>query len=224
MRKLKCDAGGGAFQTLASGARTFRRRRFLAESQERLEKYQNILDTRILARLDAQSILQNVQLKTIDQNVKTTDQNVKDLALALSQGRNTVAQLLSEQTVALREHIDRRFDDQAQRDAFEKAKQQFKESLFFVEIFARQDNIARSHEGTCRWIYGPQKVESGRYSDESESGLSAYSEDDDDEEYDGQSVESDYSYQSEGSMISIRVTPKWPDFAQWLAKGGNVYW
>lgn len=173
--------------------RTFQQRKFLAESQQRLEKYQNILDTRILAKLDAQSILQNVQLKTVDQKVNTTDQNVKDLALALSQGRNTVAQLFSEQTIALREHIDRRFEDQAQRDAFEKAKQQFKESLFFPEIFARQDNITRSHEGTCRWIFWPDEE-----FDESRSRLSATTE-------------------------SLRTRP-WPNFAQWLAEGGDVYW
>ena len=200
--------------------RTVRKKVFLAETQERLEKYQNILDTRILASLDAQSILQNVQLKTIDQSVK-------DLALALSQGHNTVVQLLSEQTVALREHIDRRFDDQAQRDAIEKAKQQFKDSLFFPEIFERQDNITRSHEGTCRWIFGPPKAEPGQYPDYLESDLSTYSEDDDgDGEYDRQSVESDYSYRpsSEDLTESMTATPRWPDFTLWLLNGGDVYW
>ena len=175
--------------------RTIRRKKFLTESQERLEKYQNILDTRILANLDAQSILQNEQLKTIDQSVK-------DLALALSQGRNTVVQLLREQTVALREHIDRRFDDQAQRDAIEKAKQQLKSSLFFPEIFARQDNITGSHEGTCHWIFDPRPVRPGPYSDEPVPNPLAYSEDDD----------GDYGGRP------------WPDFAQWLVQGGDVYW
>lgn len=197
--------------------RTIRRKKFLAESQERLEKYQNILDTRILAKLDAQSILQNVQLNTVDQNVK-------DLALALSQGRHTVVQLLSEQTVALREHIDRRFDDQAQRDAIENAKKQLKESLFFPEIFARQDNITRSHEGTCRWIFGRRTVGPGPYSDDSDSASSSYGEADGGED-DGQSVESDCPYRSssEGSTENSTTRP-WPDFGQWLVQGGDVYW
>ncbi|KAG7008695.1 hypothetical protein G7Y79_00004g012790 [Physcia stellaris] len=218
LRKLKRDAGGGTIQALALGVRTIRRKKFLAESQERLEKYQSILDTRILAKLDAQSILQNVQLNTVDQNVK-------DLALALSQGRNTVVQLLSEQTVALRDHIDRRFDDQAQRDAIENAKKQFKESLFFPEIFARQDNITRSHEGTCRWIFGTPKTKPGRYSVDFESNSSANSEDDDDD-YDGQRVDSDepYGSGSEGSEEIMRVIPRWSSFAQWLLKGEVAYW
>jgi len=154
LQELQLKPGSSLLQVLKKTTRSVRRKTIIAETEKKLEKYQNILNTRILSKLDAQSIQQFEEFRTIDQSVK-------DLALALRQGRNTVAQLLADQTVIIQEHVDRRFHDQAYKGAMQRAQQQFKDSLFYSEIFARQDDIPKSHEGTCHWIFdSPQAVAS----------------------------------------------------------------
>ena len=151
LAKARLELGGGRRQAIVKGIRALRRKRFVADSQEKLETYQRVLDTRILVRLNAQSIQQA-------KNFHDLDQNVKDLATALHEGRNTVEKLLAFQSLEIREHVDRRFNEYAQMDQDLKTQAQFKQSLFFSEIYSRQDNIHTAHEGTCRWIF----ADSGR--------------------------------------------------------------
>jgi len=152
LEKLQLKPGTGLVQAFKKTTRAVRRKTIIAEIEKKLEMYQSILNTRILSKLDAHAIQQIEQSRKLDQSVR-------DLAMALSQGRNTVAQLLDDQAVVIQEHIDRRFDDQAYEEAMQRAQQQFKDSLFFPDIFARQDDIPKSHEGTCHWIFdSPQAV------------------------------------------------------------------
>jgi len=156
-QELQLKPGSSLFQAFKKTTRAVRRRNIIIETEKKLERYQNILNTRVLSKLDAHAIQQIEQFRTLGQSVR-------DLALTLSQGRNTVAQLLADQTVVIQEHIDRRFDDQAYEEAMQRAQQQFKDSLFFPEIFARQDDIPKSHEGTCRWIFNSPQTVSGNNS------------------------------------------------------------
>lgn len=156
LENLQLKPGSSMFQASKKFIRTVRRKAFIAETEKKLEKYQNILNTRILSKLDAQSIQQIEQSRSIDQSVK-------DLAMALRKGRNSVAQLLADQTVIIQEHVDRRFDDRAYKEAMQRSQQQFKYSLFYPEIFARQDDIPESHEGTCHWIFkSPQAISNSK--------------------------------------------------------------
>jgi len=157
LQELQLKPRSSVLQVFKKTARSVQRKTIIAETEKKLEKYQNILNTRILSKLDAQAIQQIEQSRTIDQSVR-------NLAIALRQGRNTVAQLLADQTVVIQEHIDRRFDDQAYKGAMQRAQQQFKDSLFYPEIFARQDDIPKSHEGTCRWIFNSPQTASGNSS------------------------------------------------------------
>lgn len=120
----------------------------MAETEDKLQKYQTILNTRILSKLDVHAIQQIEKSRQIDQHVK-------ELAKGLAEGRNIVKQLLSDQTGIIKGHIDHQFENQAQREAKQRLRREFKENLFFPEIFARRDDIPRSHEGTCRWILKP---------------------------------------------------------------------
>lgn len=143
---MRVEPGGGRRQAIVKGIRALRRKKFVADSQEKLETYQRVLDTRILVGLNSHSIQQVEDFQSLDQSVK-------HLATALDQGHNTVTKLLADQTLGLREHIDRRLEDQACIDQEIKAQVQFKNSLFFPKIFSRQDGIHVAHEGTCRWIF-----------------------------------------------------------------------
>lgn len=154
LQELQLKPGSSLSQALKKTTRAVRRKSIIIETEKKLERYQSILNTRVLSKLDAHAIQQIEQFETLDQSIRS-------LATALSQGCNTVAQLLTDQTVIIQEHIDRRFDDQAYVETIQRAQQQFKDSLFFPEIFARQDDIAKSHEGTCRWIFdSPQAISS----------------------------------------------------------------
>ena len=151
LAKTRLELGGGRREAIKKGFRVSRRRKFVADNQEKLETYRRVLDTRILVRLNAQSIQQA-------KNFHDLDQNVKDLATALYQGWNTVEQLLAFQSLEIRDLVDRRLDEYAQIDQDLKTQAQFKQSLFFSEIYSRQESIHTAHEGTCQWIF----ADSGR--------------------------------------------------------------
>lgn len=118
----------------------------LKEKQALLEKYQHVLDTRILLRLDSRSLKET-------QSFDTLDQDVRSLATALEQGYRTFARLIADQGQDLKEHIDKGFEKQAQAKAEGLAHQQLLESLFFPEIVSRQEQISEAFKGTYQWIF-----------------------------------------------------------------------
>ena len=185
-------------QAIKKGTRALRRKGKIKEIEQKLGKYQAILDTRILSKLDAHAVQQSVKFETLDQDVK-------NLAVQLSQGHKAFDQSLTNQTMVLRTQLD----NQAHTQAIERMKQQFKDSLFFPEIFARQDDIPRSHEGTCRWIFGPPQVKSSDDSNGSSSDSSS----------DGSSDSSD----GKDSSREVRAPP-WDDFTTWLGNDEDIYW
>ena len=157
--------------------------------------YREVLNTRILSKLDYHA-LQQIE------SYSKLDQKVQDLAIALSEGRNTYGQLLATHTTVINEHIDRRFDDKAHEEAKLRGWQQFKDSLSFTEIHARQDDIVMSHRGTCRWIFGPNQARN-------------------ETEPMGESSNASLRHTS---ARKIRTQP-WSSFKDWLEGYGNdPYW
>ena len=172
-----------------------RKKQFLTETQAKLDNYREILNTRILSRLDYHALQQS-------ESYKNLDQKVQDLAVALSEGRNTYEEVLATHTTDIKAHIDRRFNDKADKEAKFRHQQQFKDSLFYPEINARQDNIAISHQGTCRWIFGP--TEAGNESESVGTDSDTFSED--------------------GNVEEITDQP-WSNFKDWLeADSSDPYW
>ena len=76
LAKMRIESGGGRRQAIAKGIRAMRRKKFIADSQQKLETYQRLLDTRILARLNSHSVQQAKDFQSLDHGVK-------DLAAAL---------------------------------------------------------------------------------------------------------------------------------------------
>ena len=194
----------------------------MQETEGRLRRYQDILNTSILSKLDAQAVQQG-------QNVQQLDQHVKNLAKALLEGRNTVKQLLSDQTDSIQGHIDHQFQDQARREAMQKVKRDFKEKLFFPEMFARRDNIPRSHEGTCRWIFQPleQRSRLDDYQKSDDYQGSDHDQGDDHDQRSGGDLKSNEHLKSdvyqESKIARKRVPPEF-NFFEWLKKGEDIYW
>ncbi len=135
LEKLQLDPGGGLRQVISKSVRAMRKRNFVKDVQTKLDRYQLVLDTH--------SIKQTKDFQSLDQDVR-------DLVIAVSQGRNTVAQLFVDHGQALRDHIDRRFNHYTQIKHDLKAQQQFEQSLSFFEMFSRQEEVSRAHKGTYR--------------------------------------------------------------------------
>ncbi|KAL8893373.1 MAG: hypothetical protein Q9192_005333 [Flavoplaca navasiana] len=217
LNKLQRDPKGGFRDSVAKGLRSFFKKQFLTETQAKLDSYREILNTRILSKLDYHALQQN-------ESYNKLDQKVQGLAIALSEGRNTYEQLLATHTTDIKAHIDRRFNDKADEDAKLRHQQQFKESLSYGEINARQDNIAISHEGTCRWIFGPRQA--GKETESEGTGSDALSEDSNPTQADNESesVGTDSDTTSQDSDVEIRDQP-WSNFKDWLEGDSNdPYW
>ncbi|KAL9033118.1 MAG: hypothetical protein Q9180_006122, partial [Flavoplaca navasiana] len=218
LNKLQRDPKGGFRDSVAKGLRSWRKKEFLTESQAKLDSYREILNTRILSKLDYHALQQS-------ESYSKLDQKVQDLAAALSEGRNTYEQLLATHTTDIKAHIDRRFNDKADQEAKLRYRQQFKDSLFYPEINARQDDIASSYEGTCRWIFGPAQA-----SNETESegtGSDTVSEDSDliqtDDGSESVGIDSDTTSQ-DSDVEEVREQP-WSNFKDWLEGDSNdPYW
>lgn len=148
LEKLKLKPGVSFRQAVSKSVRAIRKKGFIDEVQKKLEKYQTILDTRILVELNSRSIQHRDDFQKLDRNAR-------DLVIAMNEGRDTVAQLLADHGLAIRNHIDQGLDSHALKMSRVSAQQQFKDRLFFPEMFSRQDHIAEEHQGTYRWIFQP---------------------------------------------------------------------
>ncbi|KAL8784235.1 MAG: hypothetical protein Q9195_009134 [Heterodermia aff. obscurata] len=145
LRTLRLEQSGFR-HAIAKSFRVIKQKASLKEKQALLEKYQQVLDTRILQRLDSRSLKET-------QDFHTLDQEVRNLAIALEHGHRTFARLLSDQCQDLKEYIDKGFETQAQATAESLAHQRLLESLFFPEIVSRQEQISDAFEGTYQWIF-----------------------------------------------------------------------
>ena len=214
---MQRDPKGGLRQSLRKARQSLRKKPYLADTQGKLNIYREVLNTRILSKLDYHAVQQ-------DKSHDKLDQKVQDLAVALSEGRNTYEKLVATHTTLIKEHItthttvinehiDRRFDDKAHEEAKLRGWQQFKASLSFPDINARQDDIVMSHRGTCRWIFGPTRA-----GEETESITTQ-----DGDETDSMGESSDASSESR-DVEEIRAQP-WSSFKDWLEADGNEpYW
>ncbi|KAL9032803.1 MAG: hypothetical protein Q9180_006300, partial [Flavoplaca navasiana] len=218
LNKLQRDPKGGFRDSLAKSIRTLRQKQFLEETQAKLDSYREILNTRILSKLDYHALQQS-------ESYNKLDQKVEDLAVALSEGRNTYEQVLATHTTDIKEHIDRRFRQKAHEEAKLRYQQQFKDSLFYPEINARQENIVTSHKGTCRWIFGSIQV--GNESESVGTGSDTVSKDSDPIQADNESgpVGTDADTFSEDSNVEFIGDQPWSDFKDWLEGDSNdPYW
>ena len=151
LKTLRLEQSGFR-HAIKKGFRVIKHKGPLEEKQALLEKYQQVLDTRILIRLDSRSLQES-------QDFQTLDRDVRNVVIAMEKGHRTFAQLLADQGQDLKDHIDKGFEKQAQTTADSKAHQQLLESLFFPEIVSRQEQISEAYQGTYQWIFDPPTSE-----------------------------------------------------------------
>ncbi|KAL8807579.1 MAG: hypothetical protein Q9182_000563 [Xanthomendoza sp. 2 TL-2023] len=145
LNRLKLGQGG-LRQAIAQSVRAIRSKQFLQQKQSDLKEYQQVLDTRILIRLDARSLKES-------HDIEALDQSVRDLALDVENGRTTFSQLLTNQTREIQDHVNFRFDEHERVMRGWQAQQQLMKSLLFQEILSRQDQISNAFGETYGWVF-----------------------------------------------------------------------
>jgi NACHT domain len=199
--KLQLDPRKDLLQAINKSLRAIKRRSFIEKVQRQLEEYRRILDTRILVRLDANSLQQR-------QDFQSLDQSVRILVGEMNKGHNTFAQLLADNRQVLIDHIDRGLVTRAQLNRDSEARLKFKDSLFFPDILARQEQIPDAHLGTCRWIFCAADSNLGYSQDGSHTD----------------SVSSRKLAKGKERRADENKGQAWSDFVDWLENGENVYW
>ncbi|KAL8808792.1 MAG: hypothetical protein Q9200_004023 [Gallowayella weberi] len=145
LSKLKIEPGGWR-KVSKKYLQAVKRKQWLKEKQEKMERFEKVLNTRILVRLNTQSLKDAHQLDDLEENVKR-------LALGLEDGCNTVEKLLQAQSHQFISHVDRKFDDQERMRADRQRQKCFFDSLYFPEIHSHEEQISDAFEGTCKWIF-----------------------------------------------------------------------
>ena len=128
-----------------------------------------------------------------------------------------------------------------------RVQEQFKDSLFFPEIHARQEQISEAHRGTCRWIFYSSKVEDGSSSsctighdasagqvrreqfNESDSGSQNENGDhatDLDDGYPQAVAQGRHEtlWRNGADSSDYGQGQPWSNFVDWLEHGDGVYW
>ena len=144
--KLKLHQGGAWPKFFKKACRSVFKKTKLDSLRAKLDEYQKLLNTGILARLNAQDILQS-------QNLASLSLEVRNLAAGLEQGHRTVADLLPTLSRSFEEHVARQFVLQEQELKIIKQRDEFKDSLSFSEMFKRQVEIVEAYPETCHWIF-----------------------------------------------------------------------
>lgn len=217
LEKLQKEPKGGLRQSMKKGFRAVVKKKYLAETEEKLEEYREILNTRILSKLDFHAV----------QQLEYTDklhENLSRLVDAMNEGRGSYEKLLANQILAIKNHIDLRLQTKADDEVLRRRYQQFKDSLFYPEIFSRRENISKSFEGTCRWIFGPQDDNSEISTDEPGSDIETLSRNSIHEAGDTSSVQSGSDIETLSSQEDSRAQ-NWRGFQDWLTTDSNEpYW
>ena len=198
---MQPDSRRNLLEAVSKGVRAIRRKSFIEKAQKQLEEYRRILDTRILVRLDAISLQQR-------QDFQSLDQTVRNLVGAMTQGHRTFAQLMADNQQAVIDHVDRSLASHAQLSRDSEARRKFKDSLFFPEILARQEQISDAHLGTCRWIFCAADSNPGGLQGEGRTDISSNEE-----------LAQRIDWRADDERL-----PRWSNFVDWLENGEGVYW
>ena len=98
----------------------------------------------------------NLESLQQSQNYQTLDQKVQNLVSSISQGSSSfeeVKNAILNENEKTRKHITESFQEHEKRVAEEEHRTKFLESLWFSEIYSREETIAEVHRKTFEWIF-----------------------------------------------------------------------
>ncbi|KAL8715686.1 MAG: hypothetical protein Q9225_006314 [Loekoesia sp. 1 TL-2023] len=191
LSKLQAQPRASALEVARKAARSIWKKGAIVKIQEQLESYRKLLETSLLYRLsqrfDAQSLCTNEHFAQLDQSL----QHVINCLASSQTSLSTLVKQESEQT---RQHIDAKVAGLKQFHIDEHQYQDVIKSLFYPDISARQEQIAREFDGikdSYKWIFDEPSTTQGG---------------------------------SDNQAKKPPEQPQWDNFPEWLRSGSKVYW
>lgn len=163
LQKVKYSGPRRKREVLGKTIKAIWKKSAIEDIQKRLDDCREILNHRVLIdlrkRFDLSSIQQNEGFQSLDLKVRMIITN-------LEQGPKTFEELkalIQNETHSVKEHVTNQLQ-QHQRDlAHKEYCQRFLDSLWFPEIYRRQETISEAHEKTFQWIYELHKFDEANH-------------------------------------------------------------
>ncbi|KAI9667704.1 MAG: hypothetical protein M1821_000521 [Bathelium mastoideum] len=149
LERLKTGSKRKVFATARKLAKTTFKGEYLKETQKKLDKYREVLEFKILQRLDFRSL-------KLREDFQELDDRVQRLAISLNDGHNSLERIVVSESQMSKDSIIQFLKDRDKdREAATVHNQQLRKlrkSLWFPEIAFRQEDISEAHPGTCEWL------------------------------------------------------------------------
>ena len=144
------------------GYKAFREKPHMQELRGRLDSYRKALDTHILLGLRQQLDL-STHLSSATQGLS---QRVQTMITKLSQGPKVfdeLAKAIRNEHAETREHITGQFLQYQQTQDHKEYRQRLLDSLWFDELWSREEKIVDAHRKTFEWIFDSTGKGVGRW-------------------------------------------------------------
>lgn len=158
LQKLKVTGPHRKRQVIEKTIKTMWKKTAIDDIQKRLDDYRKLLDHRILTELRNRFDLLSIQQSEAFQSL---DLKVRMIITDLAQGPKTFEELkalMQNEARSVKVHVTNELQHHQRDLAHKEYCQRFLESLWFPEIYRRQENIHEAHEKTFQWIYEPDKT------------------------------------------------------------------
>ncbi|KAG8533564.1 uncharacterized protein KY384_001304 [Bacidia gigantensis] len=189
--KLRPKTRKSSLKTAKKFIRASWKRREILRMQEKLESWKSLLESSLLnrlnIRLDAEAVLAR-------QDFTQLSADLQRIIISLARGETSLAALISVEHEQTRQHSDLRFDHLEQHQVDDRHFQEIRDSLFYPEIFARQEQVEREFDGiedSYQWIFDDT---------------------------------SQLPRPSPDTSETIQRQPTWDSLVGWLKHGKHVYW
>ena len=144
------------------GYKAFREKSHMQELQRRLESYRTALDTQILLGLRQQLGL----VSNMGHATQALSQQVQTMINKLSQGSiafDELANAIRNEHAETREHITEQLRQYEKTQDHREYRKRFLDSLWFDELWSREERIVDAHRKTFEWIFDGSGKGIGRW-------------------------------------------------------------
>ncbi|KAF2230774.1 hypothetical protein EV356DRAFT_536139 [Viridothelium virens] len=149
LERVKTGSKRNVFATARKLAKTAFKSEYLKETQKKLENYREMLEFKILQRLDFRSL-------KLREDCRELDERVQRLIISLNDGHKSIEHIVTAENQLTQDSIIQFFkdrDEEREASRISSARlQKARKSLWFPEISSRQEDIAEAHPGTCEWL------------------------------------------------------------------------
>ncbi|KAL9613034.1 MAG: hypothetical protein Q9167_002424 [Letrouitia subvulpina] len=153
LRSLHARPQASALEAARKAAQAMWKKRSIIKIQDELDTYRKTLETSLLYRLSERFDTQSLRASERFENL---DISLKDLITRLSTSQTSLATLVQQRSDHICQQITTRLERSEQSYANDRFYQDVKQSLFYPEIFYRQEQVSNEFDGienSYEWIF-----------------------------------------------------------------------